>query len=468
MAALHHSTPHALVVPLPAQGHIHPILDLSLKLVSAGFMVTFANTRANHQRFIENGTTLKAAAEAGADLLRFVSLEEEFPAAHEKPMVEMFSPAMRGTVARLLGRLKKEEPPVSLLVFDFRMMFALDLAIAAGIPSLALWTQNAAQFTCNYLFSRNLLRLPSADDSTLFTCVQGVPPLKRTELTGLIIGNMPPPFPSDEYGSFPFRRAHELTWIVINTFEELEPTTLDTSKEILGFCPFALGPLINAPAFTISEGVTMTSVDSHFEWLQKHPKDTVLYIAFGTVVHLSETQLEELVLGLEASRQPFLWVFRPGFCNHSKKFTVESLSQRLNNQGLVVQWACQQNVLSHPAIGGFLTHCGWNSTIESITMGVPMLTWPLFADQYLNRRLVIEQWSVGLGFQTDDGNSGLVTRLEVEKKINVIMHGREGKELRQKARSLRSLAQSTYQGGGSSLKNFDLLKEKIWSFHMKD
>ncbi|KAI5084429.1 hypothetical protein GOP47_0000598 [Adiantum capillus-veneris] len=426
-------------------------------------MVTFANTCTNHQRMTENGTTTKAASEAGPDLLRFVSLEEEFPIERENPLAtltEMFKPPMRATVARLLARLKEEEPPVSLLVFDFRLMYVLDLAIASGIPSVGLWTQNAAHFACNTLYSQNLLQLPE-DDSTLFTCARGVPPLKRTELTSLIIENLPPPFPSEEYGRYPFRRVHELTCIVINTFEELEPTTLDTLEEILGFRPLALGPLVNAPTFTISKGIAITGLDNHVEWLQNHPKDSVLYIAFGTVADMSETQLEELVIGLEASGQPFLWVFRANFCVYSKKYAFHSLSQRLKNQGLLVQWASQRDVLAHPSIGGFLTHCGWNSTIEGITMGIPMLTWPLFADQYLNRRLVIEQWGVGLGFQIDEGDSGLVRRLEVEQKVRIIMQGGEGKEMRQKAKILRSLALKAYQKGGSSHKHLDSLKEQI-------
>ncbi|KAI5085050.1 hypothetical protein GOP47_0001219 [Adiantum capillus-veneris] len=470
MAAPGHSKPHALAVPLPFQGHIHPLFDLSLKLVSAGFMVTFANTHSNHQRItchqIENGTTTQEGKDS--EDLQFISLGEEFLVECGSPfdtLIEMFKPAVKAAVARLLAQLNEKGPPVSLLLFDFRLAYVLDLAIAAGIPSISLWTQTAANFVCNTMVSQGFQ--PPTDDSIVFTCARGVPPLTSKNITGVFLGSIPAPFPSDEYAWLPFRRVDEPTWIVINTFEELEATTLDTIEEIVGFRPLALGPLINAPSFNICKGASVTSWQSHLDWLQMHPKHSVLYIAFGTLANISKVQLEELVLGLEASGQPFLWVFRDNLCVQTEEYTLESLTRRLGPQGLMVPWASQREVLSHASVGGFLTHCGWNSTIEGINAGVPMLTWPILVDQFLNQRCIVEQWGIGLGFDASGGTSGLITKTEVVKKVRTLMQSEVGKQIREKAKNLSNLAQRASEEGGSSHKCLDRLKQEIWKFHIK-
>ncbi|MCO5594451.1 hypothetical protein L7F22_048481, partial [Adiantum nelumboides] len=303
-------------------------------------------------------------------------------------------------------------------------------------------------------------------ESIRFTCAQGVPPLTSKEISGVSLGSVQPPFPSDEYAWLPFRRVKEPTWTIISSFEELEATTLDTIQEMTGFRPLALGPLINAPAFTIYKGVSATSLQSHLDWLQMHPKHSVLYIAFGTLATISEMQLEELVLGLEASEQPFIWVFRGNLCAQTKEYTFESLSRRLGMQGLLVPWASQRDVLLHPSVGGFLTHCGWNSTIEAINAGVPMLTWPVFVDQFLNQRCLVEQWGMGFGFDSSNSTSQLITRTEVEKKVRALMQGKAGEQLREKAKNWSNLAQRAYEEKGSSLKRFNCLKEEIWSLQL--
>ncbi|KAI5084423.1 hypothetical protein GOP47_0000592 [Adiantum capillus-veneris] len=471
MGALHHSKPHALVVPLPFQGHIQPLLDLSLKLVSAGFMVTFANIHKNHERIthhqVENSASLATTPEEkqGQDI-HFISFGEEFVVECESPfytVIEMFKPEMRGVIARLLARLNKKGPSVSLLVFDFRLVYVLDLSIAAGIPSLSVWTQNAANFLCNAIVTKGF-QLPD-DDSTLFTCTRGLPPLTRKDVSGMNLASAPPPFPTDEYVWLPFRRVHEPTWTVINTFEELEATTLYTIEETLGFRPLALGPLVNTPSFNSARGVSLPNSQSPLDWLQMHPKHSVLYVAFGTVANVSEAQLEELVLGLQASGQPCMWVFRADLCVQTKTYTLESLSRRLGSQGLLVPWAPQRDVLSHPSVGGFLTHCGWNSSMEGIIAGVPMLTWPILADQFLNQRCIVEQWGIGLRFDTTV--NGLITRVEVENKVKALMQGERREEMREKAKSLSNLAQRAHEEGGSSHKHFDCVKETIWSGHLE-
>lgn len=458
----HSHEPHAFVLPLPFHGHIHPLMELSKRLVSAGYRVTFANTQFNHQRiqaFLQKHDEEEEEGEQGSGLLRLVSLEEGFPAVHDNPfdlLAAAISPAMRAAVDRLLAQLLQEDPPVSCLVSDFRLLFTQDIAHKLGIPRLAFWTQSAAVFSSNLLMAQGFQ--PPPDDSTLITCIRGVPPHRRSDISSLSISKRLP----EEYVWGPFERIREPKWVVINTFEGAEATTLQALQESLGFRPLTLGPLVDAPCFSISQGVSpeimgsrLTS--SYLEWLRAHPPASVLYIAFGTVVTLSDEQLEELVLGLEATQKPLFWVFRSDLPATSGKFTLATLPHLLKNQARVVPWAPQLHILSHPSVGGFLSHCGWNSTLEAITAGVPMLAWPQNTDQFLTRRCVEDQWGIGLGLEAGENSSGLVSRVEVQTKVRELMQGEKSRQMREKASKLSDAAKRALLEGGSSHQDLQLL-----------
>lgn len=154
---------------------------------------------------------------------------------------------------------------------------------------------------------------------------------------------------------------------------------------------YSVGPLVHDAYLKLLQSDENDDTRSFIEpdalylrWLDKHPVDSVLYVNFGSVATLSVRQIQELTLGLESSKRPFLLVVRPKDLGHEDSFTPPA-----SDVGFVqLQWVNQVDVLSHPAIGGFLTHCGWNSTLESICRGVPLLAWPIQADQKLNCRSV--------------------------------------------------------------------------------
>lgn len=245
--------------------------------------------------------------------------------------------------------------------------------------------------------------------------------------------------------------------IVVNSIEELEGPAL---KVNIGIPIYATGPLIE-----LLEKDTSTSLWKEDKecmlWLNEQPCLSVLYISFGSIATLSKAQFDEIVAGLISSQQRFLWVFRPSLVKDASysTFPVDLLSKS-HGKGFSVEWAPQISVLSHPSVGGFLTHCGWNSTIEAISLGVPMLCFPYFADQFIDAKFITQEWKVGLGFKICK-ESGIVERDEVERVIKTLMVEKEGELLRRNANYFKEVSHQNLLLGGTSSKNIQALVHSL-------
>jgi len=206
-------------------------------------------------------------------------------------------------------------------------------------------------------------------------------------------------------------RAFNLTelWFC-NTTYELEPRVLTFLPKIL-----PIGPLLrnycNINESTRSVGQLWEEDLSCMSWLDQQPHCSVIYVAFGSFTLFHQNQFNELALGLDLTNRPFLWVIR-----EDNKMAYPNEFQGL--KGKIVNWAPQQKVLSHPAIACFLTHCGWNSTMEGLCNGVPFLCWPYFADQIYNKVYICDELNVGLGLDCDE--NGVVSRWEIKKKLEQV------------------------------------------------
>lgn len=247
--------------------------------------------------------------------------------------------------------------------------------------------------------------------------------------------------------------------ILVNTWESLEPKTLGSlrdSKTMGQFLDtisiYPIGPLTRR-ARLLKQEVPRNKV---LVWLDRQPAESVLYISFGSGGTLSANQLAELACGLERSRQRFIWVVRPpredsvsgaffklsNRTDETPEYLPDGFMTRTRDTGLVVPtWAPQADVLSHPSVGGFLSHCGWNSTLESILNGVPMIAWPLYAEQKMNAVLLSEQLGVAVK-PSKQPSSGIIERDEIEAMVRRVMEkdGIEGKQLRSRAQELKCSA----------------------------
>jgi len=164
-------------------------------------------------------------------------------------------------------------------------------------------------------------------------------------------------------------------------------------------------------------------------------------------------------LGFRQQQETFLWIIRPDLVIGGSVVLSSEFVNEISDRGLIASWCPQEKVVYHPSIGGFLTHCGWNSTTESVCAGVPMLCWPIFADQPLNSRIICLEWKIGMEIDTN------VTREEVEKLINELMVGEKGKKMRQKAMELKKKAEEDTRFGGCSYMNLDkVIKENSTMF----
>ncbi|XVF17839.1 hypothetical protein REPUB_Repub10bG0159300 [Reevesia pubescens] len=250
--------------------------------------------------------------------------------------------------------------------------------------------------------------------------------------------------------------------ILVNTWEELQPTTLAALRD-----EKLLGSVVKAPIFPIglvtAEEDVGISKSKSIEWMDKQPKEYVLYVCFGSIGVLSLEQLTELARGLELSQQRFIWVVRPpttktgvdfnpkfGVRNDMSSYLPKGFMSRTQNRGLVVpQWAPQMEILSHPSCGGFFTHCGWNSTIECITNGLPMIAWPLYAEQRMNATMLAEELGIAVRSRTIP-TKGVVGKEEIVMMIKKIFVDEERLKIRGKAKDLKLSAEKAWSKGGSS------------------
>ena len=201
------------------------------------------------------------------------------------------------------------------------------------------------------------------------------------------------------------------------------------------------------------------------EWLDEQIDKSVLYVSFGSLTILTCEQIIEIALGLEMSLNPILWVIRPNLMTEKKPIAFpDGYLERMKGRSCFVPWAPQKQVLTHRAIGGFLTHCGWNSTLESISAGVPILGWPYYGDQMLNCRQCVDRW--GIGFEIETNESGFAMKEEVCKKVKMLMEPSELLVRGNIQQWKKSAHKAIGQGGSSNghwkdfLQNFTQLPSK--------
>ncbi|KAL5991634.1 hypothetical protein ACLOJK_012543 [Asimina triloba] len=257
-------------------------------------------------------------------------------------------------------------------------------------------------------------------------------------------------------------RSAGATGIILNTFEDLEGPIL---SHVRAHFPtvYTIGPLhahlksrLNDSSESTHSSSSLWKEDrSCMKWLHaQHPK-SVLYVSFGSFAVVTRSELLEFWHGLVNSQTRFLWVIRPDLVNGTSEVgqIPEELLQATRERGFLVEWAPQQEILAHPAVGGFLTHSGWNSTLESVFAGVPMICWSFFADQQVNSRFVEQVWRNGLDMKDR------CERGTVEKMVRELMHGNV--ELRKSAAKMADLARKCVSRGGSSYTNMEKLIEAI-------
>ncbi|RVX01823.1 UDP-glycosyltransferase 88B1 [Vitis vinifera] len=354
---------------------------------------------------------------------------------------------------------------VRALIVDSFCTTALSVASQLNIPCYYFFTSGACCLA-SYLYLPFIHQqtTKSFKDLNTHLHIPGLPPVPASDMAKPILDREDKAY---EFFLNMFIHLPRSAGIIVNTFEALEPRSVKTILD--GLCVldgptspiFCIGPLIAADDRSGGGGGGGGGIPECLTWLESQPKRSVLFLCFGSLGLFSEEQLKEIAVGLERSGQRFLWVVRsPPSKDSSRRFLAlpdqdlnsllpDGFLDRTKERGLVVKsWAPQVAVLNHASVGGFVTHCGWNSVLEAVCAGVPMVAWPLYAEQRFNRVVMVEELKLALPME--ESEEGFITATEVEKRVRELMESEEGNTLRLRIMAMKEAAKTAMSDGGSS------------------
>ncbi|XP_058103829.1 UDP-glucosyl transferase 73B2-like [Magnolia sinica] len=497
-----------LVVPFHGQGHLFPCIELCIHLAARNYHITlvlpssFASSispSVRHHPLIQ-------IAELSAS-----SPPENDPHHHRFPpsnlSIESFSDFLSSRSN------DRDSPPAVCAIVDMMMSWTHETFRKFKIPTVSFFTSGACSAAMEYAVWKIRQENPVPG---LNLTLPGLPDDVRLTLSDLTHPGPPPPrHPGrgpphrNHHGGGPPHRNHHWaghpppppgagkhgpppSWIgetegsmalLMNTCEDLERPFLDYVAKETGKRVWGVGPLLPAQFWRSAHSVvhdgeirskreSNVSEDDVSKWLDSQPRGSVVYVAFGTEVGPSKEELEELAAGLEESNRPFIWVLRSSAGRSGPPppppdigdsgdddFFPDGLARRAEGRGLIIQgWAPQLLILSHPSTAGFLTHCGWNSILEALGRGVPLLAWPIRGDQHYNAKLVSSHLKVGLMIRAADGASA-VKKDDVVRGIEGLM---ADDETRNRAAAIRSVFGHSFPASSSaSLDDFRGILEQI-------
>ncbi|TVU39934.1 hypothetical protein EJB05_13378, partial [Eragrostis curvula] len=447
--------------PLPFQGHINPMMQLAGALHARGGL----DVTVFHAAFNVPDPARRPAAYRFVPVGEGVRTEDLIPSGSDADIAgallrinERLAGPFRDLLRRELAGAEKDEPPAACLVVDSNLRGMQLVAEELGVPTLVLRTGGAACLVAYMAFpaicDKGLLPPPTQDQSQWDMALSELPPLRLRDMvfsTPASHANM------SKCLKCLVECSRCSSGIILNTFLELEEPELQEVTNGLGVSIYAIGPLHKISS--VADSSLIVQDRACLEWLDKQEADSVLYVSFGSVASLKEKELLEIAWGLANSETPFLRVIRHNLVQSTQHVSLpDGFEEATHGRGIIVSWAPQQEVLGHHAVGGFWTHNGWNSTIESISEGVPMICRPQFGDQMINTRYVQEVWKIGFELQ------GELERNMIERAVQRLFLEEEGREMRQRAMILRKKVVKCLEEGGSSKALVDLLHKKIMSF----
>ncbi|XP_019179887.1 PREDICTED: crocetin glucosyltransferase, chloroplastic-like [Ipomoea nil] len=457
---------HVLLVIFPGQGHINPSLQFAKRLVNLGAKVTLSTGFSAMNRM---------SSRPEIQGLDFAPFSDGYDAGLEPADLNDFwaSIKTRGSdaVAKLITAKKEEGRPFTRLIYTTVMSWAGVVARGLHVPVTLLWIQPATVLDIYYHYFTeygDLFRNCSGKNRVVE--VPGVPPLGVRDFPSFLFStetnvNYDLDWAIEAMGDqIEEINGEENPKVLVNTFDALEFDALRAIKKVR---MVGIGPLIPSayldgkdPSDTAFGGdLRQNSSNDYVEWLDSQPKSSVVYLAFGSYADAPNTMLEEIAQGLVKTKVPFLWVLRETSKGEKPEEKLRC-KEELEEQGKIVRWCAQVEVLQHPSIGCFLTHCGWNSTLESLASGVPLVACPLWNDQFSNAKLIQDVWKLGMRVSANE--EGVVEADEYKRCIECVMGGGEkGEELRKNAKKWKELAKGAMKEDGSSYLNLKAYMDEM-------
>ncbi|KAF5773157.1 putative UDP-glucuronosyl/UDP-glucosyltransferase, UDP-glycosyltransferase family [Helianthus annuus] len=474
---------HFLVVPLGSPGHYIPTIDLAKLLAQHGVRVTIVTTPVNNIRF---GSILNQAMQSGLPIsfLEFqlpykkFGIPEGCECLDDLPDLGLANAlflAQSSLQQEVEQYIEKLNPKPSCILSGSFLLWTGETAKKFQIPRIVCDGMNCFTQMCNHvLYLSKVYESVNESDSFVLPGLPDRIELTRAQLSFLFNSG------SKDVKDFSEKlriSESEAFGVVINSFKELEQEYADAYQKVKRDKAWCVGPLSlchkNASEKVQRGNRSSISEGERIKWLDSQENGSVIYACLGSISRIEPVQLIELALALESSKKPFIWVVRAGHKTEKiqKWIDEEGFEERTKDRALLIRgWAPQLLVLSHPAVGGFLTHCGWNSALEGISAGVPMVTWPQFQEQFYNEKLIVQVLRIGVsvGAQKvvhlgEEEKSGVVVKSEdLRKAIELVMEeGKESEDRRKRARELGKMANGVIEEGGSSHRNMIRLLQDI-------
>ncbi|XP_066394872.1 UDP-glycosyltransferase 71K1-like [Miscanthus floridulus] len=464
------AAPTVVLLPVWGAGHLMPMLEAGKRLITRGgralSLTVLLIPPPTEEVAADVDAHIRREEASGLDI-RFVRLPAVEPPDFRgiedfvSRLVQLHAPHVRAAMSSLAS-------PVAAFVIDFFCTTLLDVSRELAVPAYVYFTASAGMLA---LF----LRLPSLHEEVPVQFeemegavdVPGLPPVPPSSLPNPVMDKNHPNYTWFVYHG---RRFAEADGIIVNTAAELEQSVLAAIAN--GRCtPGVRAPTVYPIGPVISFSPPTEQSHECVRWLDTQPPASVVLLCFGSGGFFTAPQAHEIAHGLERSGHGFLWVLRgppaPGEFLPSDANLAELLPdgflERTKGRGLV--WptkAPQKEILARAAVGGFVTHGGWNSVIESLWFGVPMAPWPLYAEQHLNAFTLVAYIGVAVAMKVDRKRNNFVEAAELERAVKELMGGgEEGRKAREKAMEMRAACRNAVEGGGSSYAALRRLSEEM-------
>ncbi|KAG6498251.1 anthocyanidin 3-O-glucosyltransferase 2-like [Zingiber officinale] len=456
------------ILPIPSAGHIKSTLEMAKLLHRYHFSVTVLVVPLPNYPV---GDYIATIAATGLDINFWHIQPVDPPKGADGPedfITAYMEKQNHHIKSALHDLLRSDDAPLAALIVDLFATGAIDVAAELGVPCYVHFASNAA-------FLALMLYLPTLEEKFPEEFEEMEEEVRVPGVCPIPPISMPSPFMRKKSGRYTCfvhhgRRYSELKGIVVNTFTDLEPATLRALEE--GLCApgrrtppvYPVGPLI------AREDSEKNRQHECVVWLDGQPARSVAFLCFGSGGCFNAAQVGEIAAGLERSGCRFLWALRVASEEEVygrrkpadaklEEVLPEGFLERTKARGMVwPSWAPQVEILAHRSVGGFVTHCGWNSCLESLQCGVPLLGWPLYAEQHSNAVVMEEEMGVALQLKVERANGNFVKAEELERGVRALMgESEEGRRVRAKAEEMMAAAKKAWEDGGSSFVNMEAL-----------
>ncbi|XP_027352707.1 soyasapogenol B glucuronide galactosyltransferase-like [Abrus precatorius] len=484
MEAQSHNQLNVIFIPYPTPGHMNPMVDTARLFAKHGVSATIITTHANALTFQKAiNSDLNCGYPIKTQLVPFPAAQVGLPEGAEN-IKDGTSLEMLQKITHGISMLKDQIEFLILdlkpdcLVTDMFYPWTVESAAKLGIPRLYFYSSSYFS-SCATHFIRQQNPHEGLDSDTQKFTIPGLP--QKIEMTPLELEEW---IRAKSFVSGFFDRLYESEsksyGALYNSFQELESDYEQLHKSTIGIKLWSVGPVSAWANKDDEEKVNrghregLAQESEWLNWLNSKQNESVLYVSFGSLTRLPHAQIVEIAHGLENSGHNFIWVIRKKDGDEDGHNFLREFEQRIkeSNKGFIIwNWAPQLLILDHPAVGGIVTHCGWNSILESLNAGLPMITWPMFAEQFYNEKLLVDVLKMGVPVGANEnklwmrlGDEAMIRREEIVKAVAILMDSsQESKEMRRRARMLGDAAKRTIEKGGSSYNNLMQLLDELKS-----